>query len=212
MCGQAALKFIKTIDSTWKGHEPFVIWLVAILRPKVVVDLGFDRGLSTIVFAYKNKGHVFGVDWFFEEGSYAEKSAALDSAMRDITEALQRNYVKNIHLIIGPYRDVLKNWDQPIDILHIGWARTYLAVKFQYESWRCHLKDGSVLLIHDVTVFPNEVGKFFAELSFPKFLFPNGQGLGVVSSNKDLIEKIRQKWGSVTDILVPVESHPKRRH
>ena len=111
-----ALKFIETIDSTWKGHEQFVIWLVKKLQPKVVVDLGFDRGLSTLAFAYKNRGHVFGIDWFFEEGSYAEKSYALDIAFRNITEALQRNYVKNIHLIIGPYRDVLKNWNKPIDI------------------------------------------------------------------------------------------------
>src|SRR5579863_5450703 len=109
MRNHEAFKFIAIIDSTWKGHEQFAIWLVQRLQPKVVVDLGFDRGLSTIAFGYKNKGDVFGIDWFFEEGSYAEKSYALDSAFRNITYAIQQNYVKNVHLIIGPYADVLKN-------------------------------------------------------------------------------------------------------
>ena len=194
--GIAALKFIATIDSTWKGHEPFAIWLVKRLKPKVIVDLGFDRGLSTIAFAYQNRGHVFGIDWFFEEGSYAEKSYALDSAFRNITEAIERNYVKNIHLIIGPYRDVLKNWHRPIDIFHIDWAHTYRAVKFQYDSWRCHLTDTSVILIHDVAAYPDEVGKFFEELPFPKYLFSKGKGLGVVSANADLIEEIRKIWSN----------------
>jgi predicted O-methyltransferase YrrM len=189
-----ALQFIETIDSTWKGHEQFVIWLVKRLQPKIVVDLGFDRGLSTLAFAYKNRGHVFGIDWFFEEGSYAEKSYALDTAFRNITEALKRNYVKNIHLIIGPYRDVLKNWHQPIDIFHIDWVHTYRAVKFQYDSWRPHLKEDAILLIHDVLAYPDEVGKFFTQLPDPKCVLKDGKGLGVASSNRDLIEEIRQHW------------------
>ena len=197
--GITALKFIATIDSTWKGHESFAIWLVKRLKPKVIVDLGFDRGLSTIAFAYQNRGHVFGIDWFFEEGSYAEKSYALDSAFRNITEAIERNYVKNIHLIIGPYRDVLKNWHRPIDIFHIDWAHTYRAVKFQYDSWRCYLTNSSVILIHDVVAYPDEVGKFFEELPFPKYLFSKGKGLGVVSANADLIEEIRKTWECVEE-------------
>ncbi len=189
-----ALKFIETIDSTWKGHEQFAMWLVQKLQPKVVVDLGFDRGLSTLAFAYKNRGHVFGIDWFFEEGSYAEKSYALDTAFRNITEALRSNYVKNIHLIIGPYRDVLKNWNKSIDIFHIDWAHTYRAVKFQYDSWSPHLKEDAVLLFHDVLAYPEEVGKFFIQLPYPKCVLKEGKGLGIVSSNLDLIEEIRQTW------------------
>ena len=194
MGDQTALKFIQTIDSTWKGHEQFAMWLVKRLKPKVIVDLGFDRGLSTIAFAYKNRGQVFGIEWFFEEGSYAAKSYALDSAFQNITDAIKRKYVKNIHLIIGPYRDVLKNWNLPIDVFHIDWAHSYRSVKFQYELWRCHLKEDSVLLIHDVVAYPTEVGKFFDELSAPKYLFTEGKGLGVVSNNQALIEEIRERW------------------
>jgi predicted O-methyltransferase YrrM len=190
----SALDFIHSIDSSWKGHEKFVLWLTQKLRPKVIVDLGFDRGLSTLLFGYKNAGHVFGIDWFYEEGSYAEKSFALDSAFRNISQAIRFNYVKNIDLIIGPYRDVLKKWTKKIDLLHIDWAHTYDAVKIQYDSWQHHLKEDAVILIHDVISYPSEVGRFFQELPFPKLLFPNNQGLGVISPNQALIEEIRTTW------------------
>lgn len=191
----AALDFIHSIDSTWKGHEKFALWLTQKLKPKTVVDLGFDRGLSTVAFGYKNVGHVFGIDWFYEEGSYAEKSFALDIAFRNISLGIRFNYVKNVHLIIGSYRDVLKNWNRKIDLLHIDWAHTYQAVKLQYDSWQRHLKDGAVILIHDIISHPNEVGRFFDELPFPKFLFPNDHGLGVVSSNPQIIKDIQAAWG-----------------
>ncbi len=193
----SALKFISSIDSTWKGHEKFALWLTQKMQPKTIVDLGFDRALSTLAFGYKNQGHVFGIDWFYEEGSYAEKSFALDSAFSNISYAIRLNYVKNIHLIIGPHSDVLKKWTRKIDVLHIDWAHTYRAVKYQYDSWQKHLKDEAVILIHDVVSHPNEVGRFFTELPFPKFLFPNDHGLGVVSSNVALIQEIEREFKKI---------------
>ena len=105
----AAFTFLNGIDSTWKGHQRFVCWLVQKLKPKTIVDLGFDRGLSTLAFAYRNKGHVYGIDWF-EEGNYATKCFALDSAFRNISNAIRFHYAKNIHLIVGPFQDIAKKW------------------------------------------------------------------------------------------------------
>ncbi|MDE3045573.1 MAG: class I SAM-dependent methyltransferase [Verrucomicrobiota bacterium] len=188
-----ALQFIHSIESTWKGHEDFAIWLVQKIQPKTVVDLGFDRGLSTIAFAYKNPGHVYGIDWF-EEGTYAEKSFALDTAFRNIARAIRFNYAKNIHLIIGPFHEVSKTWNRKIDILHIDWAHTYRAAKFHFDNWQRYLRDEGVVLIHDILSCPNEVGRFFKELPFPKILFPDHGGLGVICSDKKLIEEIRTDW------------------
>ena len=42
--------------------------------------------------------------------------------------------------------------------------------------------------------YPDEVGRFFTQLPHPKCLIKDGKGLGVVSSDQDLIEEIRQKW------------------
>jgi hypothetical protein len=189
----AALDFIDSIESTWKGHEEFAFWLVQYLHPKTIVDLGFDRGLSTVAFAYRNRGHVFGIDWF-DEGNYATKCFALDSAFRNISNAIRFHYVKNIHLLIGPFKEIAKTWNRKIDILHIDWAHTYQSAKHHYDNWSRYLDVNGVVLIHDITAYPKEVGRFFDELPFPKAVFPHGQGLGIASNNRELIEEIKRKF------------------
>jgi hypothetical protein len=186
-----SLAFIEGIESSWKGNERFALWLVQKLKPKTIVDIGFDRGLSTIAFAYRNRGHVFGIDWF-EEGNYAAKSFALDSAFCSIANAIRFNYAKNIHLIIGPFRDVCKTWKRKIDVLHIDFAHTYKTAKQHYENWSRYLKPESVILIHDVLEYPNGTGRFFQELPYPKLILPNGQGLGVAAADIDLLDEIRR--------------------
>ena len=188
-----ALQFLDSLESTWKGNEKFAIWLVQKIRPKTIVDLGFDRGFSTLAFAYKNRGHVFGIDWF-DEGKYVEKSFALDSAFCNISDAIRLNYAKNIHLIIGPFRDVCKKWTRKIDILHIDWSHTYSLTKQHYTNWLRFLKPQGIVLVHDVIAFKEETGRFFDELALPKFLFPHGRGLGVASANASLIEMIQEHW------------------
>lgn len=191
------MAFLDTIESTWKGHERFAAWLVQRLKPKTTVDLGFDRGLSTLAFACRNRGDVFGIDWF-EEGNYAVKSYALDSAFRSISEAIRHNFAKNIHLIIGPFSDVSKKWKRKIDILHIDRAYTYQSVRKQYEMWIPYLKENGMILIHDVTSCPIEVGKFFNELDMPKIVFPHCGGLGVACHDQSMIELILNEWVSKT--------------
>lgn len=189
----AALAFIERIDSTWKGHETFALWLVERLRPKTVVDLGFDRGLSTVAFAYKNKGHVFGIDWF-DNANYSRKCFALDSAFQTISNALRFQYAKNIHLIVGPFQEIAQKWNRKIDILHIDGVHSYMSTKQHYDNWSRFLSEEGVILIHDVLSFPNETGRFFRELDLFKVIFPHAQGLGVACRNGELIEEIKKRF------------------
>jgi hypothetical protein len=194
----AALAFINSVESTWKGHEKFAFWLVQNLRPKTIVDLGFDRGLSTISFAYKNTGHVFGIDWF-DDGNYATKCFALDSAFRNISNAIRFHYAKNIHLIVGPFSEIAKTWHRKIDILHIDRAHSYPSSKQQYENWSRYLNPEGLVLIHDVVAYPTETGKFFQELPMAhKFLFPHAQGLGVASNQESIISEIKRIFSSIS--------------
>lgn len=192
-----ALTFIDSIESTWKGHERFAMWLVHRLYPKTIVDIGFDRGLSTLAFAYRNRGQVFGIDWF-EEGQYAEKSFALDTAFQNISNAIRYNYAKNIHLIIGPFSYVSKNWKRKIDILHIDWAHSYRSAREHFLNWSQFLKADSVILMHDVLAFPEGTGRAFEELPFPKLILPNTTGLGVACANTELLNEIRELQAAFT--------------
>ncbi len=188
-----ALGFFDKIESRWKGNEEFAMWLVHRMSPKTTVDLGFDKGLSTLSFAYRNRGHVFGIDWF-EAGRYAEKSFALDSALNNISHAIRFNYVKNIHLIIGPFSDVSMTWKKKIDLLHIDSAQSYSCVKQHYENWIRFLNPNGVIWINDLSANPNEAGRFFRELPFPKIILPQGRGLGIASHDEALLNEILQKF------------------
>jgi predicted O-methyltransferase YrrM len=188
-----ALAFLDSIDSKWKENETFALWLVQRKRPKTIVDLGFDKGLSTIAFAYRNLGHVFGIDWF-EAGNYAEKSFALDSAFRNISQAIRLNYVKNIHLIIGPFCDVSKNWKKKIDVLHIDSALTYASAKSHYEDWVQFLQPDGIILINDILSCPQETGRFFQQISSPKIILSEGRGLGIATQNEPLLQEIQQRF------------------
>lgn len=193
----AAYSFLNSIESTWNGHQKFVCWLVKIVKPKTVVDLGFDRGLSTISFAYKNKGHVYGIDWF-DNRNYATKCFALDTAFRNISNAIRFQYAKNIHLIVGPYQDISKKWVRKINILHIDWAHSYGQASAHYENWKKFMSPDGVVLVHDVVAFPTETGRFFNELPMHRFIFPHAQGLGVASTNEVLIQQIKKTFCAVS--------------
>ncbi|MBS0625036.1 MAG: class I SAM-dependent methyltransferase [Verrucomicrobia bacterium] len=189
-----ALSFIDSIESTWKGHEAFALWLIQALKPRTTLDLGFDRALSTIAFTYKNKGDVFAIDWF-DEGNYSEKSFALESAFRNVQSAIRMGISKNIHLIIGPFGDISKDWSRKIDLFHMDWIHTYTLASQNYETWKKFLKPDAVILVHDVEAYPSEVGRFFNQLPLPKLIFPHAQGLGIATSNLGLLASIEKEWG-----------------
>lgn len=189
--------FIESIESSWKGHELFIFWLVRFLKPKTIVDLGFDKALSTIAFAYKNRGHVFGIDWF-DESNYAAKCFALDTAFRNISNAIRFGYVKNVHLIVGPFKEISKTWVRKIDVLHIDWAHSYAVAKQHYDNWSPYLDENGVVLVHDVGDYPEETGRFFRELDMEKVAFSHAHGLGVATRNKLLIEEIKRRFSVIS--------------
>lgn len=189
-----AIRFIQSIPSTWKGHELFAIWIVKKIRPKVVVDIGFDQGLSTIAFAHRNLGHTFGIDWIGDE-NILQKRTAMETAFHNISAAIRLNYVKNIHLIVGPIKEISQRWDRKIDLLHIDGAQKYEEIKEHYQHWKPFLTKDAVLLIHDVESLSKEVGKFFSELPLHKFLFLHNKGLGIATNNASLCQAIEAEWG-----------------
>ena len=187
-----ALLFIDGIDSAWKGFESLAIWLIKKIKPQTVVDLGFHRALSTVAFAFKNNGHVFGIDWF-EEEDYAQKVLVLDGAFQKIAEAIRCNYVKNVHLIIGPPQEVANNWKREIDILHIDRAQSYESIRAHFERWGSHLRAKGVLLIHDIDRFSG-VNRFYQELPGAKIALHQGGGMGIISQDAKLIAEISAKY------------------
>ena len=175
----------------WEGHKKFAEWIVRELNPDVTVDLGIDYGYSSFCFALPNIGTVYGIDCF-EGDIYSGKRNTYEYVLSKKEEL----NLKNLKIIKGYFDDVVKNWDKKIDILHIDGFHTYDAVKNDFETWIKFLSPNGVILLHD-TMVENEVfgvSKFFKEINLPKTNFKNSNGLGVVSRNKELIDKIRNNF------------------
>ena len=81
-----------------------------------------------------------------------------------------------------------------IDILHIDGDHAYESVKKDFETWSKFVKDDGVILMHDTCVEYFGVKDFFAEINLPKTNFPQSSGLGVVSKNAELVEKVKRTF------------------
>ena len=179
----------RLIASAWRGHERFADWLVRELKPVTIVELGVDYGYSSFVFSRPGIGTVFGID-SFEGDPEAGHRNTLDLVLRR-RDALG---IKNLELIKGHFSEVAKTWTRPIDILHIDGRHVYEDVKEDFETWSAFVRPGGVILLHDtcVTREPYGVHRFFREIEWPKTNFTHSEGLGVVSSDARLIERIKR--------------------
>jgi hypothetical protein len=170
---QSACAFdLYRIPSAWKGHERFAQWLIQHMQPKVIVELGCDYGFSTIALAQPGVGTVYGIDRF------------VGPPERNAFEACRANIaafgLTNIELIKADFRILAQSWSRPIDLLHIDGNHTYDDVRLDFSQWSVHVRDGGVILLHDTRSFPLDVGRFFKEITWPKFEFEHANGLGVV--------------------------------
>ena len=183
-------KLSDTYSSAWLGHMKFAFFLVNLLKPSVIVDLGVDFGHSTFSFASAQQGIVFGIDSF--EG---DVQAGLKNTF-DVVNKLNNDFItqdlliNNIKFIKGYFDDVFNYFNESIDILHIDGLHTIEAVSNDYNKWITKTNDNAVILFHDVMSYPDSVGKVFNDIQYPKFYFTHSAGLGIVCKNQKLLNYI----------------------
>lgn len=179
----------------WEGHREFASWIINEINPQITVDLGVDYGYSSFCFALPNKGIVYGID-SFEGDLHAGQRNTYDYVLN---KQKQLN-LNNLIFVKGYFEEIAKVWNQEINILHIDGFHTYEAVKNDYENWSKFVSDDGVILFHDTIVDHPTFGvrKFFEEINLPKLNFTHCNGLGVVSKNQNLIEKIKLTFPNLT--------------
>jgi len=180
--------------SAWKGHLDFAYNLVKQINPNIVVDLGVDFGHSTFSYSGSCNGTIYGIDWF-EGDEHAGKRKTYDIVKDTYKFLLEKNILEknNIIFVKGDFNEIAKVFDKKIDLLHIDGLHTYEAVKNDFETWFPKLNDNGLILMHDICSFPESVGKFFNEIQLPKFKFYHSAGLGVISKNETIINKLQKK-------------------
>ena len=179
-------------DSTWVEHAPFAFWLVDVLRPRTLVELGVWTGFSFLAFcdAVDASGldtRCVGIDTW--EGD--AHAGTLSPDVADVVAARAARYGDAAELVRSTFDSAAPRFPpQSIDLLHLDGLHTYEAVRHDVDTWIGGLSERGVLLLHDSQVAGRGFGvaRVVDELrrDHPVFSFEHGFGLAVVGVGPDL--------------------------
>ncbi len=179
--------FLSGAPGPWAGHLPFACDLIAALRPEVIVELGVFYGDSYFGFcqtvAETNLPCTcYGVDtWRGETPASFYESSVYDAVSRHN----DRYYRAFSYLMRTSFDEAIKQFsDASIGLLHMDGSHSYEAAQHDFEKWLPKVRQGGVVLLHDIAVRSGDYGvwRLWEELQkkFPTFEFRNNDGLGVL--------------------------------
>jgi len=130
--------------------ERLLLYKLALSLPKnsICVEIGSYLGGSAcfLASAAKEKGHkVYCVDTWKNEGMSEGERDTFDEFLRNI-EPLKGFIVP----LRGYSVDVAKSFDKEIDLIFIDGDHSYHAVKADVESWIPKVKNGGIVVFHDI--------------------------------------------------------------
>jgi hypothetical protein len=173
--------------TAWQEHTPFAMYLVDVLRPATIVELGTHYGDSYCSFCQavaelRYPATAFAVDtWAGDEqaGLYG------DEVLGDLRAHHDPLYGGFSELLKSTFDDALPRFpDGTIDLLHIDGCHTYEAVRHDFEAWLPKLSPRGVVLLHDTVRRFDEFGvwRLLDELAgrYPTLELTHASGLAVV--------------------------------
>ena len=171
----------------WVEHIPFAFFLVDILRPKLLVELGSHTGNSYNAFCQAvelsgSNTKCNAVDTWQGDVHAGEYQSSIYEDLRSYQESTYPGFSTLLRMTFD--EALPKFEDRSIDLLHIDGLHTYEAVKHDFETWLPKVAPGGVILMHDIAVREHDFGvwRLWEEIKtrFKTSEFPHGYGLGVV--------------------------------
>lgn len=186
------------LASAWTEHVPFAFWLVDVLRPRMIVELGTHNGVSYSAMCQAVKSLGLAASCFAVDTWKGDAHAGFypEDVYRDFAAFHDRRYRAFSQLVRSRFDDALPHFeDGSIDLLHIDGMHTYEAVRHDYQCWLPKLSANAVVLFHDTAVREREFGvhRLWSEIAAEKlhFSFLHGHGLGVLGHGRDYPNALR---------------------
>lgn len=186
-------------STAWAAHVPFAMFMVDILRPRTIVELGVYSGVSYCAFCQAVKElnlntRCFAIDTWQGDGNSGPYGPEILSNLREYHDPLYENFSS---LIQSTFDNALSQFENDtIDLLHIDGFHSYESVKHDFESWLPKMSGRGVVLFHDINVRDPGFGvwKLWEEikLRYPHFEFVHEHGLGVVSTGTSVPNGLRE--------------------
>lgn len=177
----------------WAGHIPFAAWLMAVMRPRTLVELGVYSGISYLTFCQAAVIHQVPVRMWGVDTWQGDAHAGSYDGTRILHTLRMRHDERYGHfstLLQKTFDEALTDIaDGSVDLLHIDGLHTYEAVRHDFETWLPKLSERGVVLFHDIAVREGDFGvwRYWEELSqhYPALSFAHSNGLGVLLVGKE---------------------------
>lgn len=189
--------------SAWFTHAPFASWLVDVLRPRHIVELGTHLGFSCFAFAdvARRLGLSATIDAVDSWEGDDHAGFYDDSVFVSVSEIARESYPDLVVLNRGFFSEVRPRIaDGSVDLLHVDGRHGYQDATADYEQWRSSVAAGGIILFHDIAEKERGFGvwRLWDEIAEPGrcFTFEHGHGLGVLAVGDVRAEPLRELFAA----------------
>ena len=188
--------------SAWTEHTPFAFWIIDAVRPRMLVELGVQSGVSYCAFcqavqALALSTACYAVDtWAGDPHTNPSDLPDTGEVLGELRRYHDRRYGSFSTLVQSSFLEARAGFaDGSVDLLHIDGYHLYEAVRDDFESWLPKLSDRAVVLFHDINERHGDFGawRFWEEIRtrYPSFHFLHAHGLGVLAVGREQSDAVR---------------------